>query len=1064
MINFTLNKYNPKDKNTHNILRFFAEDLDEADKIKFIEAIFNRGSWVLPTEIFKLSELNSLKGYTEDKFYKIFNDWVDERIKHNSFIYVNSKHPFIPHQLFFDYTEALFSIKNLGFPSKLLSTFERLLKNCRLSYIKRFYENSFNLVIENFDEKEIEVFFGHFFEVYINDKSINLKEFLYVFLDRLAYSHKIFNLSSSFIDKLNSLSNSFQKEDYKNDFFLIISILQIELITQKKLDLNDSKFNDLIKETIIELQNGNISNLKFLKFLKKFNYSFDGYDVNVELIGFLEGIQNNINRIKTDVSIDKKVIITHFIKDSDRYFELLLFYLSIVNREFSKEILSMFIKLIDEVRSTFSSSLLWLDEFINFKTIPGEIYAFDDPGFEVKVEESFFSKKLKEMHIEFNLEKDITKYGSGFVHKRNLKDYGKVYELFQKNKKKKLINRENLLVDNSEIEGPDSFLIEALNYSSFNKGNVIKFIPAEEEVIKIITKYQLKALFSSLEIFLIKKGAEFLKNESPIQIKSSSFRRMFAHNYDDDYNFNLSQEDFWAIIKELRPQLYEQIYIFPKKEERSFLELVKAYENETILKGVVKSRTKGGMFVDINDSIAFLPGSQIDVMPIRDYDQYLEKTMDFKVVKVVYEFKNVVVSHKAVIERDIEEQKKETIAQLEKGQVLEGVVKNITGYGVFVDIGGVDGLIHRKEVSWARFDNLREIFDIGERLRVVILDFESDKSRIQLGLKQLSSHPWESFDEKLKVGDKINGKVLKIVGYGVFVEIAPGIEGLIHVTDMAWGRIPDDNKLRLAYIEQFFNKGDVVESIILTLQIEERKISLGLKQLSEDPWIRIIERYPVGSVHSGTVVNLRNFGVFVELEPAIDGLIYISDLSWTMKIEHPSEFVNIGDKLDVVVLGLDAEGRKLSLGHKQTKNHPWDKYKIEFAIGTTHNLVISQIVDKGALVKLNEFIDIFIPTIRLFKNNGKMLKKGEAADFTIMIFDKSKKNLVAFHNSPNIIKFGSKVWLEPKDKTPKWFCVGKHSTDCEKIDKDGSLALKLLNKKAGDFINLGNGFKVLLVL
>jgi small subunit ribosomal protein S1 len=398
------------------------------------------------------------------------------------------------------------------------------------------------------------------------------------------------------------------------------------------------------------------------------------------------------------------------------------------------------------------------------------------------------------------------------------------------------------------------------------------------------------------------------------------------------------------------------------------------------------------MIVDVFGIEAFLPGSQIDVKPIRDYDAYVGKSMEFKVVKINHEFKNVVVSHKALIEADIEEQKKEIIGQLEKGQVLEGVVKNITSYGVFVDLGGVDGLVHITDLSWSRINHPNEVVELDQKLNVVILDFDEDKTRIQLGLKQLHKHPWDALNEGLKIGDVVNGTVTVIADYGAFIEVEEGVEGLIHVSEMSWS-----THLRSA--QDFVKVGDKVEAKILTLDREDRKMSLGIKQLTPDPWTDITTKYPVGSKHVGQVRNFTNFGVFVELEEGIDGLIYISDLSWTKKIKHPSEFCKVGDQLNVVVLELDVDGRKLSLGHKQTETNPWDKYSDEFAVGSKHTASVTDIVDKGATVDFNEDVTAFVPQRYLEKEDGTKLVKGEAAEFIVIEFNKEFKRVVASHTS-----------------------------------------------------------------
>ena len=458
------------------------------------------------------------------------------------------------------------------------------------------------------------------------------------------------------------------------------------------------------------------------------------------------------------------------------------------------------------------------------------------------------------------------------------------------------------------------------------------------------------------------------------------------------YNPGLKVGDTVEVLIDVREDSTGQLILSHRKARtiKAWERVNKAHDEGTIVNGFVKCRTKGGMIVDVFGIEAFLPGSQIDVKPIRDYDVYVDKTMEFKVVKINHEFKNVVVSHKALIEADIEEQKKEIIGQLEKGQVLEGVVKNITSYGVFVDLGGVDGLVHITDLSWSRINHPNEIVELDQKLNVVILDFDENKSRIQLGLKQLSSHPWDSLGEAVKVGDKVKGKVVVIADYGAFIEVADGVEGLIHVSEMSWS-----THLRSA--QDFVTVGDEVEAVILTLDRDTRKMSLGIKQITPDPWTDITKKYPVGSTHKGIVRNFTNFGVFAEMEEGIDGLIYISDLSWTKKIKHPSEFTNIGDELEVVVLELDVEGRKLSLGHKQTTENPWDKYQKDFALGTKHTASISEIVDKGATINFNDEIVAFVPTRHLEKEDGTKLQKGEEAQFEIIEFNKEFKKVVASH-------------------------------------------------------------------
>ena len=485
------------------------------------------------------------------------------------------------------------------------------------------------------------------------------------------------------------------------------------------------------------------------------------------------------------------------------------------------------------------------------------------------------------------------------------------------------------------------------------------------------------------------------------------------------YNPDLKVGDKVEVIVDTREDRTGQLVLSHRKARviKAWDRVNHAHDNGEIVNGFVKCRTKGGMIVDVFGIEAFLPGSQIDVKPIRDYDQYVNKSMEFKVVKINHEFKNVVVSHKALIEADIEEQKKEIIGQLEKGQVLEGTVKNITSYGVFIDLGGVDGLVHITDLSWSRINHPSEILELDQQLNVVILDFDDNKSRIQLGLKQLSEHPWDALGDNIKEAEKVKGKVVVIADYGAFVEIEDGVEGLVHVSEMSWS-----THLRSA--QDFVNVGDEVEAVILSVDRETRKMSLGIKQLTPDPWTDITTKYPVDSKHTGTVRNFTNFGVFVELEEGIDGLVYISDLSWTKKVKHPSEMMAIGDSLEVVVLELDVEGRKLSLGHKQTKENPWDKYEDEFAVGSVHKAPITEMVDKGATIAFNDDIVAFVPQRHLEKEDGTKLSKGEEAEFKVIEFSKDFKRVVVSHTAifreqerTNMKKAAKKVAASNSDKT-----------------------------------------------
>ncbi|MFT3994949.1 MAG: 30S ribosomal protein S1 [Dysgonomonas sp.] len=459
------------------------------------------------------------------------------------------------------------------------------------------------------------------------------------------------------------------------------------------------------------------------------------------------------------------------------------------------------------------------------------------------------------------------------------------------------------------------------------------------------------------------------------------------------YNPDLKIGDEVEVYIESQEDRKGQLILSHKKARasRSWERVNDALEKDEIIKGYIKCRTKGGMIVDVFGIEAFLPGSQIDVKPIRDYDVFVGKTMEFKVVKINHEFKNVVVSHKALIEAELEQQKKDIISKLEKGQVLEGTVKNITSYGVFIDLGGVDGLIHITDLSWGRVQHPEEVVKLDEKINVVILDFDDDKKRIALGLKQLTPHPWDALSSELKVGDKVTGKVVVMADYGAFIEIAPGVEGLIHVSEMSWAQ-------HLRSAQDFMKVGDDVEAVVLTLDRDERKMSLGIKQLKPDPWENIEEKYPVGSKHTAKVRNFTNFGVFAEIEEGVDGLIHISDLSWTKKIKHPSEITQIGADIDVQVLEIDKENRRLSLGHKQLEENPWDVFETLFTVGSVHEGTVVELVDKGAVIALPYGVEGFATPKHLVKEDGSQAQIDEKLEFKVIEFNKDSKRIIVSHS------------------------------------------------------------------
>ena len=537
-------------------------------------------------------------------------------------------------------------------------------------------------------------------------------------------------------------------------------------------------------------------------------------------------------------------------------------------------------------------------------------------------------------------------------------------------------------------QDPQKFL-EEFNWEAYEQGiepikdeKLLEFEKLVEEKIKVLDENE------------VIEGTVIGMTDRDVIIDINSKSEGVLPRNEFRYNPDLKVGDKVEVMVVRKEDKNGQLLLSHKRARqlKAWERVNEALENDEIVKGYVKARTKGGMIVDVFGIEAFLPGSQIDVKPIRDYDQYVGKTMEFKIVKINPEFKNVVVSHKALIEADLEEQKREIISKLEKGQVIEGTVKNITSYGVFVDLGGVDGLIHITDLAWKRINHPSEVVNLDDTLKVVILDFDEKKSRIQLGLKQLEPHPWDNLDENLKVGDKVKGKVSVIADYGAFVEVDPGVEGLIHVSEMSWS-----THLRSA--QDFVKEGEEVEAVILSLDRDERKMSLGMKQLTPDPWADIEKKYPVGSKHKGIVRNFTNFGAFVELEEGVDGLIYISDLTWNKRVKHPSDVLNIGDEVEVIVLDVDKDGRKLSLGLKQLQENVWDTYADKYNVGSEHEGEVKEAAGKGATVLLDGEVEAFAPGRLMMKEDGTKLKKGEKAKFKVIEFDKDAQKIVVSHTA-----------------------------------------------------------------
>lgn len=860
MFEAALNIHDPADKRSHSILRFFSEDLNEDEKIKFVKAIFDRGSWTLATEISRTSQSIKLSKETKNIFIQILEKWVLERVDHSkNRLSAETKNPYLPKKYSREFREAIIAIKDLGFHPELMLIFEKFLNECYRFYLEKFIDKAFWLVIDEFNSKELETFFLHFSNLFIKNSSNNIGDFLYAYLRSLAYSPKIFFLSNDFLKSIDQLSLKIKQLNKQDNHSLLISLLLIEFIKFKELDLSKRKYANIIAPTIDKLERGNLDNLELLSFLNKFNYEFENYNFNNEINSLLNGIEANINKFKDSEETFKKGILHHFIKSSNEYLELLVFQLAFLNGNDKISMLKRFITLIDRLRYNFNE-LLWFKEYNNFTPIKGGIISAIPNGFGVELDLCYINEFLSEQkHEVLNNKEFIEDNNFGFSNKGAFKkntDLNSYYSYLKNNTRKKSY-KSTVLDSVSEI---NLFHISSLNYSSSNKGSVINLIPFSESIYNLLNRFQIKSFFSSIDLFLANEAYNLLNEVSPFRNQKYKpiFSRLLPSTLKTPIKLDFVRDNFWEILKEYRPNLYNEIYVKIKNEEKQFNELLDIYNQNKIIRGTILSRTNGGFYVDIQGHIAFLPGSQIENYSIPDYDSYINKTMDFKIVKVYHEFKNVVISHRIIYEEENEKQKNTTISRLRKGLILSGVVKNITSYGVFIDLGGIDGLIHITDLSWQRIVHPNEFVELDQKLKVVILDFDENKSRIQLGLKQLSKDPWDALDQNLKVGDKVNGVVMLILDYGAFIEIEKGVEGLIHVSEMTWSK-----NLRSA--NDFVSFGDKTEAQILTLDRQNHKMTLGIKQLQPNPWNDIDSKIIKGNVIKGKISKLLTTGAIVEI-------------------------------------------------------------------------------------------------------------------------------------------------------------------------------------------------------
>lgn len=979
MFTSILNRYNPKDPRTHGILKYFSEGLSENENISFVEELFKSGSWLLPTEISRVNISDNLREKTSNYFYQIFNNWVLDRIEFSNRISSKTRNPYITSDLHFQFRQAILSIKNLDFPKEMMKTLEGFVLNTNPLYLEKFLEGEFWVVTEEYEEKDIEIFLGYFIDIYIANKSANFGDFIYSSLNGLAFTHKIYYLSNEFQELLLKLSKTITEIQTPNNYKLLKCILLIDLIRNKKLDLYNSKYKGIIKSTLDSLESGNYDNLDILLFLKKFNYSFIDYNILTQAEALFEKINDMLLRIQKRPDIEKQALFHHLLKSYNEYFELLLFYQELVDKEKAHNYFIRFINLIDEIRNSFSS-MLWYDEFLEFIPITGELFNVIKEGFEVKIDDHFFKEKISEKKLQSKLSIDfISHFGYGFLHSKSLIGYYQALSFFKKSKQGRIELKEE---EKENFEGINKFHISKLNYSASNKKNVLTLTPFKDSNHNLITKYNLKAFFSSIELFLIEKANNYLSIPSPFPKKSNALEIIIPPKYISEYNINFSEENFWEILKKFRPFLYKTIYLNHIKIIESVKKINYAFTNNHNVNGLIKSRSKGGMIVDILGVEAFLPGSEIDTKSIIDYDFYVAKSFDFKVLRVSEANQNIIVSRKQLIEAELKVHKDQVLGKLEKGTILEGKVKNIMDYGAFIDLGLMDGLLHITDMSWGRIQHPTEILKIDQKINVVVLDFNENKERIALGLKQLLSNPWDILEKGVNVGTKVSGKIVNIEDYRAFLELTPGVEGLIHISEIT-------SSSYTANVREFFKVGDIHEVIILTIDREERKISLGMTNFLKNVWKKITSKYAIGTKHSLVIHNITHFGVFVDLG-GFDGLIHLSKLSWYKKIKHPSEIAKIGDEINTVVVDIDEERRRISLMQDKVKEELLDRTTI------FKGKIINYLQDRAVVSVDGWKINAYVETNHLIKFDGSLPKKGEILNFKVLrTFTKNKTILLS---------------------------------------------------------------------
>ena len=986
-------KHDPNSQESYGILKFFAEDLNDEQLLEFVNHLEIKGSILLLSEIGFISQNNSVRLKIFSVIEIKFKNWVNEEINYKKEIF--SPRPRLTTIKKIEFTNFLLSFNKIGFSNEIELLFKEFIFNSHNVLCRKYFETSFHSLFSSITIEFVKTLGIFLFSLKKDETDfININESIFFYLKELAFSRFIFDIDTDFLDTLNKFRDKLLKNSTLEKSS-IWSLLLTEMIIKKELDFEKIKYGDRINNLLHQLQNSHsFELLDLLHFLERFNYNFKDYNFHSQLNYFLYSVdfrepENNKQNSSRLLYID------YIIGNSNLICDYIIFHIKYLSKEKIIDQIEAIIFQFKKIKHEFID-LIGFNNYNKFLKIEGEKFRKNKiisngetifKGFLIKIlDAEIITKSIS--HGTFVRDK---------CHNLNFLDSqinnGYLPPLSNKNK---IFNSNRLEKINISNPNSEFFQITKIRYAPSNNGQVFTLTPFSKDLEQLSLIFEIDNLFGKFDLWILDQTLMMYKSNSKflgISLPSISYHFNFQFGVNKIINSDINS--FRKLIESNFPQLFKKVIVKIEKKKDTLSEIKKIFDLDETVKGIITNRVigKGGYNVLYKNLNGFLPGSLLDLSYFENSHEskkIIKSEIYFKIVSIDEEQNSFILSHKAVTKQEKLKMKEKLFSILEKGLIVEGLVKNIKDYGAFVDIGGIDGLIHITDLSWGRISHPEEILELDQKINVVILDFDAEKKRIALGLKQLQPHPWDSLDTNLNIGDKVSGKIIEIEDYGAFIELATGVEGLIHVSEMSWSRY-------LGSARDFMSIGDTVEAVILTLDREDRKMSLGIKQSMTDPWNDIETKYAVGSKLSVEVLKFTNFGVFVELEEGVDGLIHISDLSWQKKIKHPSEFCKVGEGMDVIVLEMDRENRRISLGHKQLKENPWVVFESTFSDGSIHSGTIIEMKDKSGIVSLPYGVEGICPAKHLKKEDGQNAKVEETLDFKVIEFNKELKKIVVSH-------------------------------------------------------------------